>query len=128
MHPIRIGRGCAPVEIDLPWRQAAPTLAVGGHMKNTIALAWGDRLVLSPHIGDMGTARSVAVFEQVLSDLQALYGVRVAAVDMEQRRIDFEPVEPKPRSRRRRRRAKPADASTPGRRRTQEDGRSRLSR
>jgi ribonuclease R len=58
--------------------------------------------------------------------LAAPLRVRVAAVDMEQRRIDFEPVEPKPRSRRRRRRAKPADASTPGRRRTQEDGRSRI--
>ncbi len=58
--------------------------------------------------------------------LAAPLRVRVAAVDMEQRRIDFEPVQPKPRSRRRRRRAKPADASTPERRRTQADGKSRI--
>jgi hydrogenase maturation protein HypF len=45
-------------------------------MKNTVALAWGDRVVVSPHIGDMGTPRSLAVFDQLVADLQALYGVR----------------------------------------------------
>jgi hydrogenase maturation protein HypF len=50
-------------------------LATGGHMKNTVALAWDERIVVSPHIGDMGNARSLAVFEQTVADLQALYGV-----------------------------------------------------
>jgi len=45
-------------------------------MKNTLALAWQDRLVVSPHIGDMGTARSLQVFEQTVHDLQSLYGVK----------------------------------------------------
>jgi hydrogenase maturation protein HypF len=45
-------------------------------MKNTLALAWGNRCVVSPHIGDMGSERSMEVFEQVAGDLQALYGVR----------------------------------------------------
>ena len=75
MHPLRIGRGCAPVEIDLPWRQSTPTLAVGGHMKGTVALSWDDRVVVSPHIGEMDSPRSLKVFEQVASDLQALYGI-----------------------------------------------------
>jgi hydrogenase maturation protein HypF len=75
MHPIRIGRGCAPVEIDLPWRQRMPTLAVGGHMKGTVALSWDDRVVVSPHIGEMDSPRSLKVFEQVARDLQDLYGV-----------------------------------------------------
>jgi hydrogenase maturation protein HypF len=44
-------------------------------MKNTVALAWDDRIVVSPHIGDMGNARSLAVFEQTVADLQSLYGV-----------------------------------------------------
>jgi hydrogenase maturation protein HypF len=55
-------------------------LAVGAHMKNTIALAWEDRCVVSPHIGDMGSERSMQVFEQVAADLQALYGVRAEAL------------------------------------------------
>ena len=80
MHPIRIGRGCAPVELELPWRQALPTLAVGGHMKGTVALSWDDRVVVSPHIGEMDSPRSLKVFEQVADDLQRLYGVQVQRI------------------------------------------------
>jgi hydrogenase maturation protein HypF len=75
-RPLRLGRGGAPVERALPFSLSQPLLAVGGHMKNTITLAWDDRCVVSPHIGDMGTARSLQVFEQVIADLQALYGVQ----------------------------------------------------
>jgi len=77
---IRAGRGVAPIELDLPCPLVQPLLAVGGHMKNTIALGWGDRAVLSPHIGDLGTPRSLAVFDQVIADLQRLYGVTPQAI------------------------------------------------
>lgn len=73
--PIRIGRGNAPLEMSLPWRQAVPTLCLGGHMKATIALAWDERAVVSPHIGEMDSTRSLSVFEQAIADLQALYGI-----------------------------------------------------
>lgn len=79
-RPLRIGRGCAPAELELPRPVPRPLLAVGAHMKNTIALAWEDRCVVSPHIGDMGSERSMSVFEQVAADLQALYGVRAEAL------------------------------------------------
>jgi len=75
-RPLRIGRGNAPLELRLPVELGRPVLAVGGHMKNTVCLAWGARAVVSPHIGDMGTARSLEVFEQLVTDLQSLYGVR----------------------------------------------------
>jgi hydrogenase maturation protein HypF len=75
-RPLRIGRGCAPLELELATPVTRPTLAVGAHMKNTIALAWGERCVVSPHIGDMGSERSMEVFEQVAADLQGLYGVQ----------------------------------------------------
>ncbi len=74
-HYLRLGRGAAPLELTLPFKLDQPTLAVGGHMKNTIALAWDDRCVISPHIGDLSSARSMAVFEQVINDLQTLYEV-----------------------------------------------------
>ena len=80
LRPLRLGRGNAPLEIILPVTLDIPVLAVGGHMKNTIALAWQDRAVVSPHIGDMGTARSLAVFEQTVHDLQSLYGITAATV------------------------------------------------
>jgi hydrogenase maturation protein HypF len=79
-RPMRHGRGSAPVELSLPFRLEKPLLAVGGHMKNSVALAWGDRIVLSPHIGDLDAPRSLAVFEQVVEDLQSLYGVRASAL------------------------------------------------
>ncbi len=61
--------------MTLPWSQPQPLLAVGGHMKGTVALSWDNRVVVSPHIGEMDSPRSLAVFEQVGADLQALYGV-----------------------------------------------------
>ncbi|MDH3830820.1 MAG: carbamoyltransferase HypF [Gammaproteobacteria bacterium] len=79
-RPLRMGRGTAPFEQSLPFKLQHPVLAVGGHMKNTIALAWGKRIVVSPHIGDMGNARSLQVFEKTIDDLQALYKVTAEAV------------------------------------------------
>jgi hydrogenase maturation protein HypF len=79
-RPIRLGRGIAPLELELPRPVPRPVLAVGGHLKTTVALAWGRRIVVSPHIGDMGTLRSEQVFAQVAADLQRLYDVRAEVV------------------------------------------------
>jgi hydrogenase maturation protein HypF len=77
---LRWGRGLAPRELDLPWRLEQPMLATGGHLKTTLALAWDQRVVVSPHLGDLTTARARRVFAQVAEDLQRLYGVRAAEV------------------------------------------------
>ena len=74
-RPIRIGRGSAPMEIELPVALPRPTLALGAHLKNTVAIGWDCRAVISPHLGDMDTPRGLALREQVAADLQALYGV-----------------------------------------------------
>lgn len=79
-RPIRLGRGIAPLELTLPSPVPRPVLAVGGHLKTTVALAWDRRIVVSPHIGDMGTLRSEQVFAQVAADLQRLYDVRAEIV------------------------------------------------
>jgi hydrogenase maturation protein HypF len=80
MRPFRIGRGSAPREMTIPWRLNNPVLAVGGHMKGTVALGWDNRIVVSPHIGEMDSPRSMAVFEAVAADLQALYGVKAERI------------------------------------------------
>jgi hydrogenase maturation protein HypF len=79
-RPVRLGRGSAPLELTLPVRVAVPTLAVGAYMKNTVALAWDDRAVVSPHIGDLESPRARAVFAQVAQDLQHLYGVQAERI------------------------------------------------
>ena len=80
LRPLRLGRGLAPVEIALPFELQKPLLAVGSDLKNTVALGFGNRIVVSSHIGDLGTVRSGEVFERVIADLQSLYQINPAAI------------------------------------------------
>lgn len=77
---LRLGRGLAPLERDLASPLAAPVLAVGGHLKNTIALGWERRAVVSPHVGDLESPRARDVFAQVIDDLCRLYRVDPAVI------------------------------------------------
>ena len=79
-RPLRLGRGLAPLELELPGRLQRPVLAVGGHMKNTVALAWEDRVVVSPHLGELDSPRSRELFARTIDDLQRLYGVEAEAL------------------------------------------------
>jgi hydrogenase maturation protein HypF len=72
---IRGGRGFAPIEIRLPKPVPHPLLATGGHLKSTVALAWGDRVVLSPHIGELEHVRTREHFERTIDTLCSLYAV-----------------------------------------------------
>ena len=77
---LRIGRGLAPLEIDLAFDVPQPLLGVGAHLKNCVALAWERRAVVSPHIGTLSSPRALAVFERTIEDLQLLYGVRARGI------------------------------------------------
>ncbi|NOQ87359.1 MAG: carbamoyltransferase HypF [Gammaproteobacteria bacterium] len=79
-RPIRTGRGSAPIELTLPFELEQPILAVGAQMKNVITLAWDNRAVISPHIGEMDSVRSLEVFENTINDLQRLYGVKAKQI------------------------------------------------
>lgn len=72
---LRLGRGYAPVTLPLPG-VCRPVLAVGGHLKNTVAVADGDVVTLGPHIGDLAAPSAVVLFEQTVDKLTALYRVR----------------------------------------------------
>ena len=80
IRPIRAGRGNAPIEHALPFTLEKPLLAVGADLKNTVALGFGNRVVVSPHIGDLGALRSGQVFEQVIADFQRLFDVQPSAI------------------------------------------------
>lgn len=79
-RPLRLGRGNSPLQLRLPTPVARPTIAVGGQIKNTVALAWDDHVVISPHIGDLASPSSQRVFARVAADLQELFGVRAEVV------------------------------------------------
>ncbi|MBI3771564.1 MAG: carbamoyltransferase HypF [Gammaproteobacteria bacterium] len=74
-RPIRLGRGIAPLELNLPWTTRQPILALGGHLKTTLTLAWDDRVVVSPHIGDLSSPASLDLLIQLSHELQNLYQV-----------------------------------------------------
>jgi hydrogenase maturation protein HypF len=85
-RPLRLGRGSAPLELELPAPLPEPVLALGSHMKNTLCLAWGSRAVVSPHIGELDTLRSLDTLAQVAADLQRLYQVRATRLIVDRHR------------------------------------------
>ncbi|MFZ4504219.1 MAG: carbamoyltransferase HypF [Methylovulum sp.] len=75
MRPLRLARGTAPIEHQVSFSFKCPMLAVGADGKNTIALGVDERIIISPHIGQLGSLRSQQVFEACINDLQQLYAV-----------------------------------------------------
>ena len=69
---LRVGRGFAPLTLALPGFPS-PVLALGGHLKNTVALSIEDRVVVSQHHGDLDTLEARRSFEQSRCDLPRLY-------------------------------------------------------
>jgi len=82
---LRRARGYAPLPINvLPasrWqdkqncRQDAGStiLAVGAHLKNTVALSVGNQVFISQHIGDLETEQAHSAFRRVIADFEKLY-------------------------------------------------------
>ncbi len=76
---LRRARGYAPLPVLLA--QPAPTiLAVGAHLKNTVALSVGRQVFISQHIGDLETAEALAAFQRVIADFLRLYEAEPAAL------------------------------------------------
>lgn len=71
---LRRARGYAPLPVRIG-RSLPPVLAVGGHLKNTIAVTVERNVFLSQHVGDLETVAARTAFERVTSDLQAMYEV-----------------------------------------------------
>lgn len=71
--PIRRSRGYAPLPITLPKRLNKKVLAVGGMLKNTFALAWDDKVIMSQHVGDVENYETLKNFEDMVKDLMRLY-------------------------------------------------------
>lgn len=81
---LRRARGLAPRTIRLSEsiarHVAGPVLAVGGHLKNTVALLDGDRVLLSQHLGDLSSLETEEAVRQAIDDLQWLLRVKPCAV------------------------------------------------
>jgi len=73
MESLRRSRGYAPLPVARMETTRA-TLALGGFLKNTVALAWNGRAILSQHIADLDSARALRVFERTIEDMLAFTG------------------------------------------------------
>jgi len=76
---LRRARGYAPRPVRLG--EPAPTspiVALGGHVKNTVAVSVGEHAVISQHLGDLGSAEGCALFRRTVKELPSLHRLRPA--------------------------------------------------
>ncbi|MCE7946600.1 MAG: carbamoyltransferase HypF [Chloroflexi bacterium CFX4] len=71
---LRRARGYAPLPVPL-LEKVPPLIAVGAHQKNTLAIAEGERAILSQHIGDLENAESERAFTSTLRDLAQMHAL-----------------------------------------------------
>ena len=69
---LRRARGYAPLPITIKGENPA-ILAVGGHLKNAVAISKGEQIFLSQHLGDLTTGAAFNTFKEAIISLQSLY-------------------------------------------------------
>lgn len=72
---LRCARGLAPVVLEAG-EQEKPVLALGGHLKNSLAVGVGERIILGPHIGDLDSAETRALYDGSTERFARLHGVQ----------------------------------------------------
>jgi hydrogenase maturation protein HypF len=76
---LRRARGYAPLPIQLK-TELPCILAVGAHLKNSVALSVGRTVFISQHIGDLETSEAYLAFRRTSADLPRLYEVQPSAI------------------------------------------------
>ncbi|MBC8094672.1 MAG: carbamoyltransferase HypF, partial [Akkermansiaceae bacterium] len=83
---LRRARGYAPLPVVHRRNESsspadgATVLAVGAHLKNSVALGRADQTFISQHIGDLETEKAYTAFRRVTADLQNLYAATPACI------------------------------------------------
>jgi hydrogenase maturation protein HypF len=70
---IRLSRGFAPKEIKLPFNINNKILSLGANQKSTIALAFDDKIIISPYIGDLDNIDSINFFNKTIETFSKFY-------------------------------------------------------
>ena len=74
---LRRARGFAPLPIEISsenkFDKDEDVLAVGGHLKNTIAIKKGKNIFVSQHIGDLSTNEAFSTFKKTITDFEEMY-------------------------------------------------------
>ncbi len=79
---LRRARGYVPSPLSpLPLGEGNKRiLALGGHLKNTIALSINNSIILSQHIGDLETTKAFEHFQRIIQRLSAAYEFQPDAI------------------------------------------------
>jgi len=70
---LRNARGYAPTPLRLKNKVEKRVLALGANQKSTIALAFENNLILSPHIGDLNSIEAVEYFTRTIDTFKRFY-------------------------------------------------------
>ena len=77
---LRRARGWVPAPFPVARRFAQPILALGGDLKNVVAVATGDAVWLGPHVGDLENLLAMGALEDAVRALERLCDVAPAIV------------------------------------------------
>lgn len=69
---LRRARGYAPFTLEQS-KNLDASLAVGAHLKNSVAFAYRNKIFLTQHIGDLDTPQALHSFEKTIEDLPKIY-------------------------------------------------------
>lgn len=76
---LRAARGYAPTAIQLR-ESVSPCLAVGAHLKNSVAISSGKYAFVSQHVGDLTTKQAYEALARVAQSLSDIYDFQPARV------------------------------------------------
>ena len=68
---IRLARGYAPLSLEIETDR--PIIALGGHLKTSVAISNGVQAVLGPHLGDLETLATRERYVEHVAELRQLY-------------------------------------------------------
>jgi hydrogenase maturation protein HypF len=78
---LRRARGYAPQPLSSPLLEDAPAiLALGGHLKNTVALSLPGQVILSQHLGDLDCTQTLARCQETVAQLLQIYEHRPVVI------------------------------------------------
>lgn len=77
----RRARGYAPLPLSGGRSENVPCLlAVGGHLKNTVALSVQGRIVVSQHLGDLSQVQTTKRLQETIGQMLQLYNAQPVAI------------------------------------------------
>lgn len=75
MTVLRRARGYTPLPITIK-KTLTTSIAMGGQLKNTVAISNNKHIILSQHLGDLDSEAAQQQFQATLADLQAFYQIK----------------------------------------------------